>query len=73
MNPDQVTLLKKGIFEVKIESKPDGGDEKQDGEDDHQAVEHEDAGEDGGEQQGWRKKTKHIFFSSKGIVVFDVL
>ena len=37
-------------------SKPDGGDEEQDGEDDHQAVEHEDAGEDRGQQQSWRKK-----------------
>ena len=44
----------------KMGSKPDGGDEEQDGEDDHQAVEHEDAGEEGGEQQSWRKKARHI-------------
>ena len=48
-----------------MESKPDGGDEEQDGEDDHQAVEHEDAGEGRGEQQSWRKKTKHIFIQAK--------
>ena len=42
------------------QSKPDGGDEEQDGEDDHQAVEHEDTGEERGEQQSWRKKRGNI-------------
>ena len=48
---------------LEVRSKPDGGDEEQDGEDDHQAVEHEDAGEDRGQQQSWRKKANFGFRS----------
>ena len=55
----------KVVLEVvkKMGSKPDGGDEEQDGEDDHQAVEHEDASEDRGQQQSWRKKANFGFRS----------
>ena len=42
---------------MEIRSEPDGRDEEQDGKDDHQAVEHEDTGEERGEQQSWKKLT----------------
>ena len=49
---------------MEIRSEPDGRDEEQDGKDDHQAVEHEDTGEEGREQQSWRKRTGKQTFAS---------
>ena len=49
---------------MEIRSEPDGRDEEQDGKDDHQAVEHEDTGEERGEQQSWKKTNlKYLDFA----------
>ena len=57
---------------MEIRSEPDGRDEEQDGKDDHQAVEHEDTGEERGEQQSWKKTYRKYLDLAESLKLFKL-